>query len=1172
VSGEPFVDSVSYSTGDPQTRTARTDPAELRGRLAQAPFVGRDREMSQGLAILDDVQAGRGRLLLLAGEPGIGKTRMADELSARAEERGVQVVWGRCWEAGGAPAYWPWVQSLRTLIRALDAQTIEAQLGPGAADIAQLLPEIRATLAHLPPLPTLDPEAARFRLFDAVTSFLKKMATSRPVMVILDDLQVADTPSLLLLRFVARQLGSDRILVVGTYRDIDLDADHALATTLLELTREQAVHRVTLRGLAAADAARFINAAAGVTPQANLVRRVLDETEGNPLFLGEFVRLLQDEGRLHDGPSDAGPRLAMPRSMREVIGRRLTPLSRGCVQTLTLASVLGREFNLVALSRLAETSLDDILQSLDEAFVARVITDVPGSKGRLRFSHVLIRESLHDAIARARLMQLHDRAGHVLEALYEDDPEPHLAELAHHFFEGAPSGDVEKAVMYARRAGDNAVSLLAYEEAVRLYQMALQVLELTHRKSREEQCEVMLALGDAQSRAGDEAGSKLTFLHAADLSRSLGLGNHLARAALGYGGRGVVWERAGGDPHIIPLLQDALAAIGDGDSVLEARMLARLAGAMRDDPSPEPRESLSKRAVDVARRLQDPATLAFTLEGMFGALWKPDTAHERLAIASEQIAAGQEARDSERVLSGHMLRACAFLELGDTSSMDKEFDAMDRIADELREPAKMWLAAAWRCLLALFQGRFDDAELLVSAAFHVGERSYRSYAVAADTLYLFQLRKEQGRLAEMEEQISDAARLITWYPMFRCALANLHCELDQKDQARAELEAMAVGDFAFLPRDNEWLLGMSLLSEVVCSLGDADRATCLYQQLLPYAELNAFGAIEGCTGSVSRYLGLLAAVMSRLDDAARHLEWAIAQNERMGARPWVAHTQHDFAVMLMTRHAPGDTERAIDLLTAALRTCDGLGMPALGEKVTVALGRPTVTTSPAEMNATTVAAVAPPTSVCEPSRAAAAERVAAEDGTFRREGEYWSIGYEGRVLRLRDSKGMRVLAQLLAHPGRPHASLDLERLGATGDEATARAVASSDAGELLDDDARRAYRARLSELGQTIEDAETLGNADRVGPMREEMDFITRELGRALGLGGRSRQAGSIAERARLNVTRAVKSAMQRIASADGGLASHLEATVHTGMVCVYSPDPRSPVGWRVSLGDVHKH
>ncbi|HEV3124530.1 MAG TPA: AAA family ATPase [Candidatus Dormibacteraeota bacterium] len=1145
------MDPDSSRNDDPVAPAEKGDGDASRGRSAQGAFVGRDTEMSQALAVLEDVLAQRGRLLLIAGEAGIGKSRMADELATRAEKRGFEVVWGRCWEAGGAPVYWPWAQSLRSLIRNQGAEALRAHMGSGAIELAQLLPEIRGHLGEIPTSPTLDPDAARFRLFDSATYFLKNSAAVRPIMLVLDDLQVADTPSLLLLRFVAGALTDDRILLLGTYRDTELGPEQALSPTLRELAREPAVRRVSLRGLLAADVPRFIEATTGFTPQESLVRTVHEQTGGNPLFLQEVTRLLLEVGRL-DREFDSEARIAIPQSAREVVAQRLKPLSGDSRDLLMLASILGREFSLDALSRLVDRPLDDIFELLGQPLASRVVTDVPGSRMRLRFSHVVIREGLYDDIPRARRMQLHRLAGDVFEGLYAEDLEPHLAELAHHFFEGAAEGHVEKAIEYARRAGENAVSLLAYEEAVRLYRMALRGLELRITAAPQERCELLLALGDAQARAGDEAGRKQTFLEAAKLSESLGLSDQLARAALGYGGR-LVHVRAGGDAHVIPLLEGGLAAVGKSDSVLRARILARLAGALRDDPSPEPRESLAREAVELARRLGDPAALAYTLEGLHAALWKPDNQQERLAIASEMVALGLEAMDRERLMIGHQNQALVFLELGDIPSVYQELDAVDRVEEELRQPAHSWVPIATRAELALLEGRFDDAEPLIDEAFRLRGRTNRSDAIEGHTVQLFQLRREQGRLKEIEHLLQASAREFTWYPMLRCALAALHCELGRETQARAEFEELAAEDFAGIPFDNKWLFSVALLGEIAYFLGDDPRARTLYERLLPYADLTAVAGGDVCPGSMSRYLGLLTAVMLRTDEAAGHFEAGLRSNERMGARPSLARTQHDFAVMLVKRAGHGDKRLAVRLLGDAHRTCVELGMPALQTKIADLLADLGVVASAAQIE----------TSDSMPR--------SLTDGTLRLEGEYWTIGYEGKVSRLRDSKGLRVLARLLADPGRPHAALDLERLGASGDEATARAVASGDAGELIDDDARRAYRSRLTELREAIEDADAQGNADQVGAMREEMDYINHELSRALGLGGRARVAGSIAERARLNVTRAVKSAMQRISSTDSALASHLEATVHTGTVCVYTPDPRSPVGWQVSLGDVHK-
>ena len=261
-------------------------------------FVGREREFAELIAGLEDAVAGHGRLCLLVGEPGIGKSRLAEELTARARARGALVLVGRCWEAGGAPAYWPWLQSLRAYVRRAEPATLRAQLGPGAADVAQLLPELRDVLPDLPPAPPVESEGARFRLFDSLTAFLKSVAAEQPLVLVLDDLHAADEPSLLLLQFVARELAHSRVMIVGAYRDVDPTLADALRTTLTELAREPVTRTLPLAGLAEADVAHFISLVAPAAPAAELGAAVHTETEGNPLFVGEIMRLFGREAQL----------------------------------------------------------------------------------------------------------------------------------------------------------------------------------------------------------------------------------------------------------------------------------------------------------------------------------------------------------------------------------------------------------------------------------------------------------------------------------------------------------------------------------------------------------------------------------------------------------------------------------------------------------------------------------------------------------------------------------------------------------------------------------------------------------------------------------------------------------------------------------------------------------
>jgi class 3 adenylate cyclase len=465
---------------------------------AGSAFVGRTHEVGELLDYLEDALCGRGRLVLLAGEPGIGKSRLAEELSNRGRDRGARVLVGRCWEAGGAPAFWPWVQALRSYVREAGPDALRAQLGPGAADVGQILPELREILTDLPAPPLQDSEGARFRLFDSTAFFLRNAATSRPLVIVLDDLHAADTPSLMLLQFLAGELAESHILIIGCYRDVDPTLTDSLSSTLAQLGREQVTRFLPLSGLAEREVASFIELSTDVEPSETLVASIHRETEGNPFFVGEVLRLLAAEGRLAEVGDETTQRLAIPQGVRSVIGQRLGRLSPECKLVLTLASVLGREFSLEALELVGKRSRESLLEVLDEAAVERVVSEVPGAVGRLRFAHALIRDTLYYELPATRRVRLHAQVGKALETLYSENAEPHLAELAHHFFEAASAGSVGEAIDYAQRAGDRAVSLLAFEEAVSLYRMALQLTE-----DRAARCDLLLALGEAQGRAGD---------------------------------------------------------------------------------------------------------------------------------------------------------------------------------------------------------------------------------------------------------------------------------------------------------------------------------------------------------------------------------------------------------------------------------------------------------------------------------------------------------------------------------------------------------------------------------------------------------------------------------------------------------------------------------------------
>jgi tetratricopeptide (TPR) repeat protein len=798
---------------------------------------------------------------------------------------------------------------------------LRSQLGGGAADVAQILPEVRELFPDLA-VPSSDDEGARFRLFDSMTRFLRNAAAARPLVLVLDDLHAADEPSLLLLRFVAGGLATARILVVGTYRDVDPTVRDPLASTLAELAREPVTQRIELSGLAETDVGRYIELSTDTMPATELVSALQNETEGNPLFLGEIVRLLAAEGRLSDVDIRAMWTLGIPQGVREVIGRRLRRLSDESTQVLALASVLGREFGLDSLASFSEHPEDELLGVFDEALEARLLTSVPGARGRLRFAHALIRETLYERLTTPRRVQLHRRAGEALERLYAANPEPHLAELAYHFFEAAPGGDVDKAVAYAIRASEQALTVLAYEEAARFCDLALESLDLKEPPDPALHCELLLGLGEAQARAGNTPEAKETFVAAAETARDSGLAEHLARAAIGYGGR-FVFGREGNDARLVPLLEEGLSALGTDDSVLRVRLLARLAGAMRDRPSLETRSSLSREAVSMARRLGSRDDLVYGLISMGWATWEPDP-EQIPAVTKELRTLAQESGDLEQAVQAAWLEYVLFMTKGDIAGVTAWIDEYRPLWEKLKQPSAQWYGAVTHCALALLQGDFAEAEQLMEEASRLGERAQSWDAGFSYRIALFLLRREQGRLAEIEDLVTRSVDEYAGYRSFRCLVPLLHCELGRMEDARASFDALAAGDFSVFPRDIEWVFCLSVLAEVAAYLRDADRAASLHSLLRPYAELNAVAAGEVAIGSVARYLGLLASTLSTWDDAERNFEDALRRNERMGARPWVAHTKEDYARMLFARNR--DIAKGEQLLDEALAAYRELGM------------------------------------------------------------------------------------------------------------------------------------------------------------------------------------------------------------------------------------------------------
>ena len=896
-------------------------------RLAGGIFVGREQELTQLRAGLHDAIAGRGRLLLLLGEPGSGKTRTAEQLATYAQLRNVQVFLGRCYEGEGAPAFWPWVQILRAFVQEHDEPSLRVVMGLGAPDIAQMVSAVRERLPNLPPPPALEPEQARFRLFDSVTALLKNASKSQAMVIILDDLHWADRPSLLLLEFLARELADSRLLIIGTYRDIEFGRQHPLAQTLGELAREGLGERILLRGLSPQDLARFVELTAGRKPPESLVAVVHKETEGNPFFVKEIVRLLVAEGRLKRPEEVVSWNISLPQGVREVLSRRLDHLSEPCHRMLAIASVIGREFDLPVLEALGELAGDRLLDLLDEALAARVISEVQQVIGRYSFYHALVRETLYEALGASRRARLHRRIGETLEKRYEANQEPHLAELAHHFCQAAADSEVGKAIHYSVRAAQRDMQLLAYEDSAGHYERAQGALRLKTPLDEDLLCELLLALGDSHKRAGNAAKARENFEQAAEIARRRQKPEHLGHAALGVGA-GVTGAIGKVDQLQVGLLRDALSVLPQSDSPLRARLLAQLSVALYY--SPEMRISLSQQAVEMARRVADPTAQIVALYCRHLALAGTESVEERLSVASEALGIAEQAGNPEMALRARYRLILDLMEVGDIPAVDEQIEAYAGVAEELRQPLYLWFTPFFRATRALMEGRFEDCERLAQQALAIGRRAQDPTAMLFFGVEINLLRVLQGRA---EEQVGPVLASIERYPKIpamRANLAYVYSQAGRQEETRREFKQMAASDFTVLPRDGGWVVALASLAYAGYFLKDTRHAERLYTLLIPYAGRNIVtGNAAVFCGPVARALALLAVTLSKWTQAADHFEQALKMNAKAGARPFLAGIQHEYAVMLLARGGPGDREKASELIDRALATARALGMKKL---------------------------------------------------------------------------------------------------------------------------------------------------------------------------------------------------------------------------------------------------
>jgi tetratricopeptide (TPR) repeat protein len=914
--GYRFVAEIEQA-GDPADR-------ELGAAATAAPFVGREAELQVLREALTTSLAGRGSIAFIVGEAGIGKTRIAEEIAREARDRRARVLTGRCHEGEGAPAYWPWIQILRASLEEADLEGARRVLGREADEIVPLLPELWEAPARDDASRSRGStsEQRRFKLFDAIARYLRRAARGVPIVVLLDDLHWADQASLLLLRFAASELRDSPFLLIGTYRDEELHRGHPLARVVGELYREPSVRRLHVQGLACEEVGRYLQSIAPGRATADLAAQLHERTAGNPFFLREMVHLIGAE---------ATASASLPEGVREAIGRRLDKLSSEANRVLAAAAFLGTEFSTALLEQLVAVPRTQLLELLDEARTRGVLKEA-GTPGRFAFVHSLVRETLHQEASAPVRVRMHRQVGEVLETVYSEDQGSHLAELAHHFFQAAAGGEVDKAVLWGHRAAERAMRLLAWEEAAAHYERILELQGLRTPVDARARCATLLDLGEARSRAGEREQARAAFSAAGAAARDLGDATLLARAALGLGGRAE--ELHGPDDSLRKLLEEALAAVGDSSAALRAALLARLAGTHPYSASPREREELSRQALELARA--SGARWALTQALVMRAVdIPPGDVEERIALGTELIETARRPNDApwgqspyDPAWVGHSYRHRAFLLRGDIREADRELGELSRIADEQRQPFQHFGVCTARFGRALAGARFAEAREWIDRGRKIAER-LDPLTSTIDVLLEFLVARDCGSdllptemagpdlsdalralpldrlgwsasLAEASEQnVREAIRAISpWMlPLIGALMGHAKMQLGRSAEARSELASM--GDLDEVARDGGWLFTLSFAAEVAASVGDLERAEALYALLEPHAAHNVtHGGLDVYFGSTHHFLGLLAAALGRRERAIEHLETALVQNERIGGRALCVRTQVELGRLL----------------------------------------------------------------------------------------------------------------------------------------------------------------------------------------------------------------------------------------------------------------------------------
>jgi hypothetical protein len=894
-------------------------------RTLSGIFVDRERELGFLREAWSSATAGHRVLALVAGEPGIGKSALTAELARLVRRDGGLVLYGR-WDEEVLAPYQAFREALADYARVCPEELLRRDLAGLAGDIARVCPEPAQRIGATVAAPLVAAEAERFRLFESLDTWIGRMGTRHPVLFVLDDLQWADHPSFLLLSHLLQARRATPLLAVAMYRDTEVDRGK-LPTLLSSLARDIDCRRLPVRGLAPDAVAALLEAVVGEPFQDHespMIAQLVRETAGNPFFLREMARHLSDLGAFGREAARPGATPAeVPESVREMVRSRLRRVSAGCARILQVASVIGERFDAALVASAATEHETAVIDLLEEAARAGLIMEIDDEPDCWQFSHSLTRTVTADELSVSRKVRLHQRIGDTLESRPGVSP----AELAHHFGSAASKDSAQKAVHYERLAGERALEEVAAEVAARHFSSGLELLDRFAPEQQALRCELLLQLAGAHDRAGEYASRDERFTEAADAARRLGDGTLLARAALGYGG--ILPATVSPDQRAQALLEEALERLGSGDSGMRATVLARLAHWLHTARPYQQRRELSDRSVAMARGTADRRTLATVLLHRCWALDGPDDVGDALTIGGEILGIGTELSDPEVTLEGLRILLAAQFERGAHSAAGATALELKTLAEKLRHPEFIRLATMWDIAVANLEGRFTDAEELAAELGPRLQRIGHPQARLIPMAQTFPWGVLQGRSTEYIPMLEVLSAMEPANASWPAIMAWCLAETGAVDRAADLLRRITPSSAASADKNYQWWAAIVGLSGAVGLVGDRQWAEVLYDLVTPYAGHNATLGLASFLGAADHWLGVLAAVAGREDDATAHLEAALARHRDMGSRPLTALTEQAYGHVLSRRGQATDRQRAGALMESAIRTANELGLMAI---------------------------------------------------------------------------------------------------------------------------------------------------------------------------------------------------------------------------------------------------